>query len=282
MIYFHKGFNGDRYASHFLDDKTRINWVYTHSEKTQRAFLEIFEDFTTYIQRQFGIKIKIFRTDNETSLGNDFKAWARREGIDLETSTPYAPEQNGSAERSGGVIVAKARCIRIHANLPEEMWPETVKAAAYLVNRTPTKRLAWKSPAESLQNALGRTVVRPDISHLRVYGCKVYAYIPQEIREREAYHKLALRARIGYLVGYDSINIFRIWFPQLREVRPEKNVAFNELEFFDPKDLEDPLEDIIVTMVVPELPTTPPGGFILEDFEEEEIGDTIEVLLPSS
>lgn len=102
MIYFHEGFNGDKYASHFLDDKTRMNWVYTHSEKTQRAFLEIFEDFTTYIERQFNRKIKIFRTDNEPALGNDFKAWAKREGIDLETSTPYAPEQNGSAERSGG------------------------------------------------------------------------------------------------------------------------------------------------------------------------------------
>ena len=34
-------------------------------------------------------------------------------------------------------------------------------------------------------------------------------------------------------------------------------------------------------MEAPELPTTLPGGFILEDFEEEEIGDTIEVLPPS-
>jgi hypothetical protein len=92
------------------------------------------------------------------------------------------------------------------------MWPETVKAAAYLVNRTPTKRLAWKSPAESLQNALHRTVVKSDISYLRVYGCKIYAYIPQEIREREIYYKLVSRARIGYLVGYNSTNIFRIWF----------------------------------------------------------------------
>jgi len=121
MIYFHEGFNGDKYVSHFLDDKTRMNWVYTHSEKTQKALLKIFEDFTAYVERQFNRKIKIFRTDNEPAFGNDFKAWARREGIDLETSTPYAPEQNGSAERSGGVIVAKARCIRIRANLPEEI-----------------------------------------------------------------------------------------------------------------------------------------------------------------
>ena len=89
------------------------------------------------------------------------------------------------------MIVAKARCLRTRANLPEEMWPEIVKAAAYLVNRTPTKRLAWKSPAESLQNALGRSV-KIDISHLKIYSYKIYAYLPQKIRERKIYYKLTL------------------------------------------------------------------------------------------
>jgi hypothetical protein len=31
MIHFSEGFNGDKYASHFLNDRTRMNWVYTHS-----------------------------------------------------------------------------------------------------------------------------------------------------------------------------------------------------------------------------------------------------------
>ena len=65
-------------------------------------------------------------------------------------------------------------------------------------------------------------------------------------------------------------------------MRPEKNVAFNELVIFDPKELEEPLEDIIIVMEGPERPTTPPGGFIIEDSEEEWIGDTIEVIPPSS
>ena len=31
------------------------------------------------------------------------------------------PEQNGSAERSGGVLETKAHCIQIATNIPEEM-----------------------------------------------------------------------------------------------------------------------------------------------------------------
>jgi len=150
------------------------------------------------------------------------------------------------------------------------MWPEIIKASAYLVNRTPSKHLDWKSPIERLQISLGRTIIKPDIGHLKVYGCKTYVYIPEEIRERERHHKLAPRAKIGYLVGYQSTNIYRIWFPQQEEVRPEKNVAFNEAAFFDPQEFGEPEEeDIIVTMEIPTLPTTPPGGFISEDLEED-------------
>ena len=276
MIHFAEGFNGDRYASHFLDDKTRMNWVYTHSRKTQAALLDIFKEFTAYVERQFGRKIKIFRIDNESSLGGQFDQWATDEGIEFETSTPYAPEQNGAAERSGGVMVTKARCIRVKASLPEEMWPEMIKASAYLVNRTPTKHLDWKSPFECLQASLGRTIITPNIGHLKVYGCKTYVYIPEEIRERDTHHKLAPRARIGYLVGYNSTNIYRIWFPHNGEVRPERNVAFNETAFFDPKDLDENEEEIIVTMEIPVLSTTPLGGLISDDLDEEwEIWDSI-------
>jgi hypothetical protein len=66
-------------------------------------------------------------------------------------------------------------------------------------------------------------------------------------------------------------------------VRPEKNVAFNELVFFDLKELDEPKKDIIVTIEVPFLSIISPSGFISENLEESwVIGDTIEVLPPPS
>jgi hypothetical protein len=161
------------------------------------------------------------------------------------------------------------------------MWPEIVKASAYLLNRTPSKHLEWKSPLENLQISLGRTIIRPDIGHLKVYGCRAYVYTPEEVRKKERHYKLAPRAKIGYLVGYQSTNIYRIWMPQQEEVRPEKNVVFNEAIFFDPRELDEPEKEVITTLEIPILPITPPGGFISKDLEDEWIGDTIEVL-PSS
>lgn len=49
MIHFLEGFNGDRYASHFLDDRTRMNWVYTHSQKTEPILLDIFQEFERFV-----------------------------------------------------------------------------------------------------------------------------------------------------------------------------------------------------------------------------------------
>src|SRR5438876_1118125 len=126
--------------------------------------------------QQFNQKIKIFRIDGETALGKLFDNWGMSEGLEFETSMPYSPEQNSSAECSGGVIVTKSHCIRIKASLPEDMWPETVKAAAYLLNRTPAKHLSWKSPVEAFQASLGYTVIQSDIGHLKVYECKAYMH----------------------------------------------------------------------------------------------------------
>ncbi len=156
-----------------------------------------------------------------------------RKGIGIELEATYTPAQNGAAERSGGVLTAKARALRIHANLPETLWPESIKAAAYLTNRSPSKSLEWSTPFEKFYRALNKPNPRPNLVHLRVYGCRAYAYIPQELRARKA--KLAERAHIGFLVGYDSTNIFCIWLPSNGIVISTCDVTFNESLRYDPR-----------------------------------------------
>src|SRR5438876_4562920 len=129
-------------------------------------------------------------------------------GIIIECSVPYTLEQNGAAERSGGVLMAKAWAIQINAQLPENLWPEAIKTVAYLTNRSPSKGLEWKTPFETSQKALGLLNPKPNIAHLRTYGCHAYVMIPKEKIPR--LQKMAPRAHIGYLVGYDSTNIFRV------------------------------------------------------------------------
>jgi hypothetical protein len=76
-----------------------------------------------------------------------------------------------------------------------------------------------------------------------MYGCKAYAMTTDAKLKNKRLQKLNPRANIGYLVGYDSTNIFRIWIPHRGEVISSRDVIFDEDEFFDGKkvDLNDNL-----------------------------------------
>ena len=66
--------------------------------------------------------------------------------------------------------------------------------------------------------------------------------------------KLDPRAYIGYLVGYDSTNIFRIWIPSFKKVIRTRDVKFNDDVFYYLSDLDvgsvlrEHLEDLIKTL----------------------------------
>jgi hypothetical protein len=104
------------------------------------------KNFLALVLRRYDQQIKTVRLDRETSLGNAFNAWTAEKGITIERSAPYMPAQNGAAERSGKELIQKARAMRIGSNMPEELWPETVKMAGYLLNRTPRRRAVVRPP----------------------------------------------------------------------------------------------------------------------------------------
>jgi len=84
--------------------------------------------------------------------------------------------------------------------------------------------------------------------------------------------KLDPRAQIGYLVGYDSTNIYRIWIPHKGKVISTRDVIFDETTFFDGKrtDLNAELIAELDTLIQRiELPTSQAlNEAILEEDEE--------------
>ena len=107
---------------------------------------------------------------------------------------PHIPQQNGRAERLNRTLMEKAQALRFAACLPQNWWEFAVEHAVHLYNRTPVKRLAWQTPYEFLNKQ------KPDISHLRVFGCGAYVFIPEDVRT----NKLAPRAEMMTFLGYTS------------------------------------------------------------------------------
>ena len=111
-----RGYNGDRYISHFQCRQYLFNLVYTHPKKSDA--LHIIDKAIGTIEAQYNGKIRFIRLDGETTLGHDFEDLITEKKIKAERTAPDTPAQNGSSERSGRVIITKARAMRIEANLP--------------------------------------------------------------------------------------------------------------------------------------------------------------------
>ena len=195
-------YNGNKYAAHFLDKATRINKVEMIAKKL--SLTQIVIKYCNVIKRRYGFKVAIIHTDGETSLAGEFNKWAAKQGITLKRSAPNTQSQNGPVEQSKGVIIQKAQYIRIEAHLPKELHPKAYKAATYLLNRTPSKRLKQKTPFKKIQLAIGIAPLKPNIGHLQVYSYKAYPFKYNIL----CLNKFMLRAYIKYLVGYNLINIF--------------------------------------------------------------------------
>ncbi|KRX59296.1 Retrovirus-related Pol polyprotein from transposon TNT 1-94 [Trichinella sp. T9] len=104
--------------------------------------------------------------------------------------TPYAPQQNGVAERKNRALVEMVKCMLTYAKLPERFWGEAVCTAAYLQNQLPSRSIS-KTPFELW------TGIKPNVEHIRIFGSKAYSYIPKQKRR-----KWDNKAREGVIVGY--------------------------------------------------------------------------------
>jgi len=120
--------------------------------------------------------IATLRTDNGGEyILNDFETYLKSKGIHHELTAPYSPAQNGVAERLNHTLVESAQAMMARA---EKFWAEAVAAAAaYLRNRMVTRSLKEKmTPYEKWYDQ------KPDLTHLGVFGCMAYAYVPDSNR----------------------------------------------------------------------------------------------------
>ncbi|KAI2732946.1 hypothetical protein CBS147339_9998 [Penicillium roqueforti] len=201
------------WLTHFYLDGIKCHFVFTHVKKNDCQMAV--RKFIALVKNWLNVRVRVFHYDNERSAGNEVESMIEAEGCVIEHSPPDLPEMNGPAERSGGVIVKMARTFINDTDLPKTMWTEAVYAAAYIANRVPTKiENQWIIPWLELMKLAapdGIKYQKINLSNIRVYGCLAYSRIVDSKRVQS--EKMAPRAEIGYLVGYVSKNLYRIWFP---------------------------------------------------------------------
>lgn len=220
-------------------------WDYYLVTRGSMEIVAALRDLVGLLERQYQVKPRVMECDNEI-IGPDVRRipgtipldFLRARNIIVENSAVYTPAQNGGAEVSGSIIKTKARAMRAGAKLPRYLWVEIYRCAVYLYNRTPKYIYNWRTPYDRLHTYIAHRdgiVVedrKPYQAHLRVYGCKAFAMTPDALAGNNKRQRLNPRAWIGYLVGYQATNIYRVWNPKTGRVISTRDVIFNEDETF--------------------------------------------------
>jgi transposase InsO family protein len=129
------------------------------------------------VENQIGKKIKVLRSNNGGEYtSNDFKDFCKEAGIKRELKVSYNPQQNGVVERKNRSIIGSARAMIHDQDIPMFLWEEACNMTIYVHNKSPHRILGDKTLKEAF------TGVKPEIGHLRIFGCPVYIHVPMEKR----------------------------------------------------------------------------------------------------
>jgi hypothetical protein len=103
-------------------------------------------------------------------------------------------------------------------DLPMHLWDEATRTTIYVQNRLSHSAVGFKNPEEMF------TRKKPEVIHLKIFGCPVFVHISKEKRT-----KLDPLGKKGIFVGYSEVSkAFRIYIPGYHHIEIIRDVTFDE------------------------------------------------------
>jgi hypothetical protein len=209
--------SGYVYYVSFIDDYFHKTWIYFL--KTTDEVFSKFKEFKALIENLSERKIKILRSDNGGEYtSKEFVNFCKDVGIKRKLTTPYNPQQNGVAKRKNRTTLEAVKTMIHDQDLPMCLWAEAAMAVVYVQNRLSHSALGLKTPEGMF------TGKKPELSHLKIFGCPVFIHIPKEKR-----NKLDPSGKKGIFVGYCEVSkAFKIYIPGQHHIEISRDVTFDE------------------------------------------------------
>jgi hypothetical protein len=197
--------------------------VFTYGYKHKSDALENLKKVIIEEIKPRRIDLKRYHSDNAKELqSKEIRAILNELGCEVTSSVAYTPKENSIIERhfraEGEGVTASLLYARY---IPQCFWYLCKKAFNYVHNLMPTN--TSKGLMSPYQFDTGRV---PNISHLRVWGCKSWAHIHKQKRAKNFKPK----AYVGYLMGYSEIqrDAYIIFVPEMAKLIISRDVKFDE------------------------------------------------------
>jgi hypothetical protein len=102
-------------------------------------------------------------------------------------------------------------------DLPVHLWEESIRTTMYVQKKLSHSALGFKTHEEMF---FGK---KPEVSHLKIFGCPVFVHIPKEKRT-----KLDCSGKKGIFVGYCEVSkAFRVYILGYHHIEINMDVTFD-------------------------------------------------------
>lgn len=208
--------SGNKYFMTIIDDYSRYSFVSFLKKKSEVA--EKIKEFVAFARVQFGKTPKRIRSDQGGEYSSkDLLNFYKKEGIKVEFTAGYSPQQNGVAERKNRYLAEMARSMLADSKLHKRYWAEAISTANHLQNILPSSAVD-RTPHELFYKA------KPSYKNLKAFGCVAYVHVHQEKRK-----KFDKKAEKLTFVGYSNDHkAYRFLDPSTSKITISRDAVFLE------------------------------------------------------
>ena len=113
----HSDNSGFRWFVTFIDDCTRMTWLYLMKHKSES--FEKFKEFKAQAENQTGKSVKTLRSDlGGEFLSTEFNHFLKEHGIASQLTPPGTPQLNGVSERRNCTLLDMVWSMMSYTDLP--------------------------------------------------------------------------------------------------------------------------------------------------------------------
>jgi len=209
---------GNYYGLVIVDDYSQFTWTLFIATKDETYYA--FKRFVKVIQNEKNCSISPVKSDHGGEFQNEkFHIFCSKLGIKHNFSAPRTPQQNGVVERKNRSLEELARTTLNETELPKYLWADVVSITCYVLNRVLIKPILKKTPYELFK---GR---KPNISHLKVFGCKCFILN----NDKDKLGKFDSKTDEGIFLGYSFHgHAYRAYNKRTMLVEESMHIAFDE------------------------------------------------------
>jgi hypothetical protein len=116
-------------------------------------------------------------------------------------------------------LLEHVRSLVLKTKLPKNLWSKAINITTYLFNRSPIRLNSSITPYEKISST------KPNLSHLRTFGCRTFVYIDKVNRRGKLDSKSIECIHLGYNLETKGD---RLYNPIIKKIFIDWNVKFIE------------------------------------------------------